>query len=118
VAAVVSGSTYVAAAKQAGTVPSRVWRWVQKDVDNPPTRQLSEEKRQAIRNDIAAGMLTFMQIADKHGIRRETVYRYRDLMNPELVNHATTQTRWHLRCPGCGAKITTRLCLVCKRRGK
>ena len=47
-----------------------------------------ENKRQAILDDIRAGILKTAQIAEKHGVGYHTVYRLRDLAGGEKDLHA------------------------------
>lgn len=119
VAAVMAGESYVSVADREKIGVATAWKWVQRDVPNPPSRHpfLSAQKRAAIKRDIKAGAMSMYRIAEKHGVHPSTVYKYRDQMPVEEANHPTPQPgRWATRCPGCGAKITTRICIVCQMR--
>ena len=119
VAAVMVGDSYVSVTDREKIGVATAWKWVQHDGPNPPSRHpfLSVQKRAAIKRDIKAGVMSMYRIAEKHGVHPSTVYKYRDQMPVEETNHPTPQSRWYKRCPGCGAKITTRMCIVCKMGG-
>lgn len=109
VALVASGCSYNAIFKLHGVPLATIYRWVHTDLADPPKRNstISPRRRLAIMAAIDAGDSSMRAIASTHGVHHSSVANIRDRMTV-----GGSAPRPH-RCPGCRAKIVTRVCLSC-----
>jgi transposase len=109
VALVAAGCSYNAVFKLHGIPLATIHRWVHTDLIDPPKRNstISPRRRRAIMAAIDAGNASLRAIARTHGVAHRSVANIRD-----RLTIGGSAPRPH-RCPGCRAKIVTRVCLSC-----
>lgn len=112
VAAIAAGETYASFARRSRLTISTVWKWVQEDLEEPPTRspRLPPELKRKIQTAIDSRQYSFRKIAVAHGVHTSTVCEIRDAMS--IGGHRAKP----IRCPNCRQLILTQECLICAAR--